>query len=618
MRKLLLIIIAAIAIIPAALAQTFTESPAKIRSYIPAESTLEWIQLCDYTIEIGGVGASKGVEIEAASMFSTEFLAEHKGKTISAVAIGLYSKLGKTTVQIRKGADVNNAEVVSTKEVQALAGGWNYIKLDTPVEIDGTEPLSIYYKSTDTGNNPMGFDKSKKPAENTSYISMMGQPLANMKQFGSLTVRALIGGDENELANQIILDNAIFRTNVEKGKQAEVMLTLVNCTLNDVTELTLTVDRNGTKTEETLTPPKTFVHNSKTTYTYKSEALTEDTRFAFSITGVNGQENKAEVTETEANITVYEEWQKVDRNILIEKFTGQTCSSCPGGEKKIVEAIAGVEDRVVRIDHHSGYYEDMFTMEGSNSIAEFFGVASAPQCMIDRTWQPERIGTDNEGTVWHPGYMTADMVANEIAKPAFVTIDIENSFNPTTRELNVNVKGKCNVNMSGKKINVILTQSRYIAYQAGVGARYEFNDFPVVFLTDYRGDALQTDGEGNYDMTFKCTVEESYTNSTGTFKVDPSKLQLVAFISDWDGSKTACEVHNAAKADVNEDISIDDTKAEAAITVADGRISVSGQCRELAVYDMAGTQVRNENLKGLYIVKAVTDGKSITRKVVVR
>ena len=65
----------------------------------------------------------------------------------------------------------------------------------------------------------------------------------------------------------------------------------------------------------------------------------------------------------EQTLRGYEAADLVDRNaLLIEKFTGQGCGYCPGGETSVNNAIKGHEDQVARINHHFGYMDDIFTI----------------------------------------------------------------------------------------------------------------------------------------------------------------------------------------------------------------------------------------------------------------
>lgn len=619
MKKILLSLIVALAAITTAFGQVFMAAPARPVS-APAEGEdLEWIQLCDPSVEkISGVGtAYAGTALGAGMTFSSEFLTEHKGKSISAVAIRLASMLTDVTVEVTKGEDINSSETVCSTKIASLAPAWNYIKLDTPVEIDGTKPINIIYKAKDTGNYPLAFDGKTNAPKGSSLLSIDGAPLSEDLRFGALMIRALVGGDENILANSVTISEMNGNKYVKKGEAAKFELTFINNTFKAAENVILSAEINGNTIEKEITFDTPLAAYDKFVYEFTSEPLQENTTFKFAITKVNGVENVSAADVLEKVVSVYEGEDAVQRTILIEKFTGQSCPKCPAGETAILKAIEGQEEHVARIDHHSGYYDDLFTISESKKIAQYFGINSAPTCMMNRTEQDDRAG-DAAGITWHPGYMTTDMVANEIAKPAFVSINIESEFKSETRELTVKVTGKSALDMTGKKMNVVLTQSGYIAQQSGAGANYEFNDFPIIFLTDYKGDAMTADADGNYEMEFTCTIKDSYSSSYGTRKVDYTKLKLVAFVTDW-STKNNSEVYNAAVAKVDAEIGINDTEAAGVrFYAADSKVAVEGNCTEMSVYDVTGAQVENENLNGLYIVKAVVDGKTYTQKVVVR
>lgn len=618
MKKILLSLIVAVAAITTAFGQVFMAAPARPAN-APAAGELEWIQLCDPNVaEIAGVGTqADGIDLGAGMTFSSDYLADHNGKSISLVAICLYSPLTDVTVEVKKG-DINNGETLFSKKVGILSAGWNYIKLDTPVAIDGASEISILYKGKDTTKYPLAFDGKKGSApKGSSYLSIDGAPFEEDLQFGSLMIRALVGGNENELANSVILSELLGAGYIKKGESAKFTLTLANNTFTAVENITLATEINGNKTEQEITFDTPIEGNGKYDYEFASEPLQENTTFKFAITKVNGVDNPTAANVLEKTTSVYEGDDAVQRTILIEKFTTQNCGYCPGGEQTILKAIKGQEEHVARIDHHYGYGEDIFTMSESKKIGQFFGVAGAPSCMMDRTEQDERTG-QAAGIVWHPGYMTADMVANEISKPAFVSINITSEFNSTTKELAVKVTGKSGLDLSDKKLNVVLTQSGYVANQASGGANYVHNDFPIIFISDYKGDAITGDAEGNFEMDFTCTIKDSYSNSYGTRKVDFTQLKLVAFVTSW-STKTDSEVFNAAVAKVDAEVGINDTEAAGVrFYAADSKVAVEGNCTEMAVYDVTGAQVENENLNGLYIVKAVVDGKTYTQKVVVR
>lgn len=213
--------------------------------------------------------------------------------------------------------------------------------------------------------------------------------------------------------------------------------------------------------------------------------------------------------------------------------------------------------------------------------------------------------------------MTTEMVENEISKPSEVTINIESYYEVTNRELTVTVSGKALTDMTGKKINVVLTQSGYSAYQASA-SNWLHNDFPIVFMSDYKGDALTLDADGNYSMEFKTTVAERYGQNV---KVDLEQLKVVAFISDWN-NRNSSEVYNAAFAKVDGRVSVEEAESDNETLhfyVADNKVMTDAECEMIEVYSVSGAKVENDNLaKGMYIVRAIAGENEYTGKVVVK
>lgn len=616
MNKFLLSLIATAAVCTCATGQTFMAAPqAQMYNAPMAEEDLTWLQLCNPNAQASGVGTQAEIELGAAAHFSTDVLSPYKGKEVSVVAICLNTPLTDATVFISEGEDINNATTVAEKTVGYLAGGWNYVQFDTPVTIGDVE-LSLGFKAIDTKNFPLAFD-GQSAKTGGAYISTGGAPFVADSQFGNLMVRMLVDGDPAELENALTLSSVKGGIYQPQGTEIEYELNIANSTYNEVKNATVVWTLNGAENTEDITFDTPIAGNSLTTYNLSIGTLTESASLTFKITKVNGIDNKS-IETISKSVRLYDPANTTERTILIEKFTGQMCGYCPGGEESILAAIVGHEDRVARIDHHYGYQNDIFTIDESKQIGNFFGVSGAPNCMMDRTIQEERMNmTGANGVVWHPGYMTTEMVENEISKPSEVTINIESYYEVTNRELTVTVSGKALTDMTGKKINVVLTQSGYSAYQASA-SNWLHNDFPIVFMSDYKGDALTLDADGNYSMEFKTTVAERYGQNV---KVDLEQLKVVAFISDWN-NRNSSEVYNAAFAKVDGRVSVEEAESDNETLhfyVADNKVMTDAECEMIEVYSVSGAKVENDNLaKGMYIVRAIAGENEYTGKVVVK
>ena len=97
-----------------------------------------------------------------------------------------------------------------------------------------------------------------------------------------------------------------------------------------------------------------------------------------------------------------------------------------------------------------------------------------------------------------------------------------------------------------------------------------------------------------------------------------NQLKVVAFINDWNYLYDN-QVLNAAFKTASCKGAVESTKADGlTLYAADGKIMADKDCT-IEVYNLTGAQVENESLeRGLYIVKAVADGKTYTQKLTVR
>ena len=77
----------------------------------------------------------------------------------------------------------------------------------------------------------------------------------------------------------------------------------------------------------------------------------------------------------------------MERNILIENFTSQTCSNCPTGHSTLHRVLeeSGMKN-LVQVSHHAGYEADRFTMKEDGEYCWFYGAGTtfAPAVMFNR------------------------------------------------------------------------------------------------------------------------------------------------------------------------------------------------------------------------------------------
>lgn len=243
--------------------------------------------------------------------------------------------------------------------------------------------------------------------------------------------------------------------------------------------------------------------------------------------------------------------------ILVEEFTGQDCIYCPMGAEYMHTAIAEFEDRVVEVKHHAGYYPDYLTSQADIQIAKLFGVTSAPTGMINRAEFGETLKLTFTATI-SPDSIRSTLV-RELAKPDYVTVNIETTYDEASRQVTARIYGHQLQALPGPnaRLNVWVTESGYRGPQqspTGLLPNYLHTNYQRQSLTDVKGDELTFDADGNYEQTFTYTVPETYPaytesgiSPTKSSSAMPATTRIVAFVANW-SSTTDCEVYNANSA----------------------------------------------------------------------
>ena len=234
------------------------------------------------------------------------------------------------------------------------------------------------------------------------------------------------------------------------------------------------------------------------------------------------------------------------RKVLIEKFTGQSCSACPNGAEIIKATRAALEGRSIEVAHHEGFGADAFTIDESKEYANFFYSQPkfSPAIMIDRnvanSENPESVVgrvNDNETPLF-----TEAVLSKALESIAPLNINIEHTYNEANRQLVVTVSGEAIQALPNARVNVWLTQSNIKAYQLKGGDDYSHDHAIRATLTGTWGQELVLTPDNKYEMTFRYQLPEKI----GDFDVVIDDMEIVAFIADYDATSSFnCRVHNA-------------------------------------------------------------------------
>ena len=608
------------------------EMPSREMSKMAQASESDELKWLTNAVESGryySFGAGQKASFGAVAGLQTDKLFDYDGLQVSVIGVAVSETVSDVTIFVMKGSSAATATEVASKKVDALSGGWNYVKLDAPLTIDASENLYVGYKmDVQESSYPAMFDASGLDDSETEmsfaylngeYIDLATEP--DFSDLGHPMIQVLVGGDESKLETVTFLPVSIFKY-WPKGSEVVPNIQFVNNSFGLVESLTVDYSINGVTDTEKFEFSTPVGPNSLYIMSMPLPAITitDDVDFSYVVTHVNDKP----ILQSEENYQfyAYDKQDAVERTLLMEKFYSQFCGYSPQGKEAIDEAIVGYEDRVARIYHHAGYRADLFTIDESVETAAEFGVNYSPGTMGDRLWF-DALGSN----AFNAMQWTGDLIADFLQKDGLASLKISDSYDVETRELTVNVSGNCIVTPDNKKITVAVTHSNYSSFQKNA-QNYMHDHFPILYLTAAGGDDLQVNADGSYDMAFKGVVPVSYNNGNGTIvtgnkvTINLDELRIVAFISDsWDGADNDRYVLNSA---TKEAATVGASVAEvelAGVNVygTDSRIVVEGDYDTVKVFNASGMETGTEGLSaGLYIVKVTADGQSMVKKVAVK
>ncbi len=208
-------------------------------------------------------------------------------------------------------------------------------------------------------------------------------------------------------------------------------------------------------------------------------------------------------------VTVKEVPVSFARKYLIEHFTGEKCGYCPGGMYAITEYIKSATTPSIWVSHHYGYGSDEYTISESSKIGEVLGVNGAPNMSLNRSKQ-------SEGLTFHPGYLPEITIADKTE--AAMSVEINHSYNTTTRQLDVTVSGECTYDSQSKfLVSVLIKENRLVGKQADYDYSWktatwkEYMHTRVIrdMLTLPLGDTIELINRA-YSKTWSYTIPEKW------------------------------------------------------------------------------------------------------------
>lgn len=467
------------------------------------------------------------------------------------------------------GAEATDTKIFISADLQTnlyeqpfevIPNAWNYVKFDTPFEL--TDDLAgVYLGYIGMSDGAMLGMESGEFKLNSAGMGMdiyydsteddRWQFFTNVGGYGyrgKLGVQAVVaGGDYTaETQNDLVIANPKIDAKLPINTTNNIKFDIFNYGTKTINQILVEYTYNGKSNNLYLNNLDLWNGMSYTVNLTDLITPSQEGEYPLNI-NVSARNTTDEIPTNNAYSITQEIYANgFQRKVLIEKFTGQSCSACPNGAEVIKAARSAFEDRTIEVAHHEGFSIDAFTLKESSEYANFFynQPKFSPAVMTDRnvanSENPESVVgrvTDNATPLF-----TDATIEHALATIAPLNINISHTYNETTRQLTVTVSGEAIQKLPNARVNVWLTQSNIKAYQLKGGDDYPHDHAIRAILTGTWGEPLVLTPENKYEMTFHYQIPEKI----GNFDVVIENMEIVAFIADYDSTNSFnCHVHNA-------------------------------------------------------------------------
>ena len=511
------------------------------------------IQYCSDEV-VTGVGNAHSQELSeqsAAAMFTANQLKLYAGNYAVKMSVGLAKdkdwtpeKVESFKFWIRKSLTGANLWEQDYDIAEIEFGAWNELVFDEFYAIDGTSDLYFGYTIV-CGGLPIGADLSAYPNDNGVYIyDVDAKRWITYDASGNWNIKVTIAGEKmpsHNLALNGLRTVEFARTDSKFNAVANVSNTLDKevssfdfVVYNGEAELyrkTVELDKVMSGGDK----PKPIVALKKgesANVFFEGIQLGEEGSYdlTYTLENINGDNDDDNVADSEIvkKINVSNEFD--DKVVMLEMFTGATCSNCPAGHNYIHHAIDSLgAEKFVWAAHHVGFAADQFTIDGSVEAVQFFGFEDpnaqsyAPAVMLDRV-NLLSVGVTSNPKLNGPAFSANEAGNRDVLVDYMniiqknmspVALDVNFTLDETTRELKVEVEGELLGDFEAKnlRLGVITIEDNIKGSQSGAVGKYNHTYVIRSFMTSAFGDRVTlTDGVFYKDFAQTINAKHSLDN----------------------------------------------------------------------------------------------------------
>lgn len=506
---------------------------------------------------------------------------------------------------------------------QASRTGWNKINLDTPCELDGN---GLYLGFIMEGS-PVAF--AIRRLEGQEYLLADNVWEAYENNTYSIAMYGVIRG--NNLPSydaawdcRSPLEYALTNT------PHTIEGTVTNKGIIPIHELTFTYHHDGNATTETISGLNIdYLGSSHVQLQGPSFSESGNHTLTVELSSING--NPDMMTDDNQSGTFHIQCfdEMVQRNVLMEIFSTELCPNCPAAHR-VIDPLADGNERIIRVEHHAGFYTDPYTADASIEYEWFYGTMKyAPAYMVDRTNRydrfPDIYNYGKGGPVSSVGNVS-EVLDDAFHTPAFASVNIEvaNESERNYRQIHIHVSGKglsalpenCN-----NRLYVHLTEDSILTKsQASSTEEYYHRHVIRQCLTGIWGDPIDLDA--GYNESYTAKIPDGW---------NMSQMNAVAFVGHYNEVDfNDCEVYNSASTSLKQLVptSIAAIRGKnKGITLKGKNLSVPDGYNHINIYFLNGIVAYsattnhseiclNHLPKGIYLYVATGEDGSSTGKII--
>lgn len=572
---------------------------------------------------------------------SRSMLKPYEGYQVVGVRIAVSKGVKDAEVSLLN--NISERKKIVSKKAD-LVFGWNEVRFDKPIEINSSLNELIYgyqvlEKNISDQTEPyfVACDNGVGASSEAFYVNVSGGALdSRSRDNGALLCQLMISGPADKINDRASLTVTRYDKALDASGKLGVSYVARNEGANDINQMEITYSVGG-KVVLTDSRTETIKHIQELQLKTKGISVANGETLTARITKVNGRETNLPGFQIKIEGVADKSFA---RKVLLEQFSTENCSSCPGAHRYLDKALAEetYADHFVWVTHHVGYERDTFSLPESEALLFFYEKQendgtyseSAPAMLLDRTHTELKHSFDGYDYTMLPVYPSQDefnrkLLDEAIARPAFVSVDIKEACDPKTRKLDLTISGRAykeSLDADNLYLNLFLVEDDiYSRRQAGAGTADDGGRKPVYQHGVIRQISL---GGGGKKLTLDDKGEYTYSTSLNIPKEwSAANMRIVAFVAkSLKGGARNAQVLNSNETKIAAYRSIaptPDQEMTVQLYAQDGRIYVSGEGATIAaVYNMSGELMPNEALlPGIYVAMVETSFGSYMRKVIV-